>query len=85
MMKTLLESWNRYLGDTVSIKFPDTIPTNLLLLGDKDPEISGSVYPEDGNKVRGGIYKGDKLVGFFTPREERRGLGWRVAWRADHY
>lgn len=66
-------------GDgNISIKFPDSIPKDLLTLADKNPEISGFVYPENENKVRAGIYKGKKLVGFFTPREERGDLGWRV-------
>jgi len=75
-LKILLASLE--LSNTISIKFPDTIPQDLLLLADKNPEISGFVYPEDSDKVRAGIYRGDKLVGFFTPREERKGLGWRV-------
>lgn len=60
----------------ISIKFPDFIPKDLLILADEDPEISGFVYPEDLNRVRAGIYKGNTLVGFFTPREDPK--GWRV-------
>jgi len=57
------------------IKYPDTIPLELLLEGDADISIKGYVYPYE-NRKRGGIYYQDELVGFFTPRHDL--TGWRV-------
>jgi len=77
-MKLLFENWRKYLieqADTVQIKFPDDIPSDILTLADKDPEISGFVYPEE-DRERAGIYFNNELVGFMTPRMES-GL-WRV-------
>lgn len=61
----------------ISVVFPDSIPTDLLLEADQNPEISGFVHPGQ-DRQRAGIYLGDQLVGFMTPREERNNKGWRV-------
>ena len=79
-MKLLLENWRKFLAEQsqpVELRFPDVIPQDLLALGNKDPEIEGFVDPEDVSKKRAGIYIGDDLVGFMTPRKEPDG-GWRV-------
>jgi RimJ/RimL family protein N-acetyltransferase len=78
-VKLLFENWRQYLieqANTVQIKFPDAIPPEMLALANKDPEISGFVYPEE-DRQRAGIYFNDELVGFMTPRKEPDG-GWRV-------
>jgi len=78
-MKLLLENWRQYLVERskpVQVKFPDVIPTELLAIADKDPEISGFVYPGE-KRQRAGIYFDDELVGFMTPRKIPD-EGWRV-------
>jgi GNAT superfamily N-acetyltransferase len=62
--------------EIVRVKFPDVIPSKMLARGDKDPEISGFVYPKE-DRQRAGIYRGNKLVGFMTPRLNRH-RAWRV-------
>ena len=77
-MKLLLENWRKFLGEQsqpVELRFPDVIPQDLLALADNDPEIGGFVYPQE-DRQRAGIYLGDELVGFMTPREEDG--GWRA-------
>ncbi len=88
-MKLLLENWREFLAEQsqpVELRFPDVIPQDLLALADDDPEIAGFVYAqeeendgteEEEDRQRAGIYLGDDLVGFMTPREEPDG-GWRV-------
>lgn len=61
----------------IGVVFPDSIPTDLLLEADQNQEISGFVHPAQ-DRQRAGIYLGDQLVGFMTPREERDNKGWRV-------
>ena len=80
----LLREWKAVLSESrevaieseVDVVFPDKISNDLLVKGDRDVEISGFVYPEDGDRLRGGIYWRGELVGFMTPREEKG--GWRV-------
>ena len=81
----LLREWKVFLNETredvidreVEVVFPDSgIDKELLEKGNSDGEISGFVYPNDSNLLRGGIYWQGGLVGFMTPREEKG--GWRV-------
>ena len=67
----------RTIDRVTQVKFPDTIPEDLLDLGNEDTAIQGFVHPKNASKKRAGIYIGDDLVGFMTPREEPDG-GWRV-------
>jgi len=64
-------------GSNVRVIFPDSIPSDVLLEADSNPEITGFVHPNQ-DRQRAGIYLGDQLVGFMTPREERANKGWRV-------
>ena len=83
-MSLLLKEWKAVLRESreiadeceVDVVFPDSIDEDLLRKGDADSEISGFVYPEESDRLRGGIYWRGDLVGFMTPREEKG--GWRV-------
>lgn len=75
-IKLIIESIDKENESNVNIKFPDTIPSSLLVEADQNPFIKGYVYPYDKNRIRCGIYYNDILVGFMTPRESSR--GWRI-------
>jgi len=50
---------------------------DLLKEADQDKELTGFVYPEDETRERIAIIYQDKVVGFFTPRQDLDGI-WRM-------
>ena len=76
LVREVVRNKEKALEEEVQIVLGDVIPAEMLLKGDKDPEISGFVYLKEKDRLRMGIYYREELVGFATPREDHG--GWRI-------